>query len=485
MNERKGKRPGRCEVSRREVLRRIGMVAGAAALSPGLKACGGGGDDLGSPTTTPTPAPAPLQRNEIDIGTVVIVMMENRSFDHYYGARSLEEGRAVDGLRSGMSNPRLDGTPVPIFHSDLHCVADPPHGWDASHRQVNDGHMDGFVREHEKNEGSPVGDQVMGYYNRGNIPFIYALADEFVLCERWFCAVRGPTWPNRMYLHAAQSGGRKNNDFLLPSGLKFPTIYERLNAAGVDWRYYYTDLPFLALFAGLKGFTHFAPIMRFAADAQAGTLPPVCVVEPGFGLNDDHPPHNTRLGQAFLSMVVHALGQSPQWARSMFILTYDEHGGFFDHVPPPTVDDERSSEGFGALGMRVPSVIVSPYSPRGFVSPTVYEHSSWPAWLEYLHDLEPLTMRDANANIFLDAFDVDRVRRRDPRTFPSLPVIDIDTIAPPDCVPFVGGTASAQDIERLADRGGIPRHLDLRDQRADTFRAINRELQRMGVARPR
>jgi phospholipase C len=466
-------------LTRRQTLKGISALAGTALLGSTLPACGD--DDGTSPANSES---ASLQPEELAIETVVMVMMENRSFDHYFGALSLEERRAADGLRATFTNPRPDGTRVSPFRLDPRCVADPRHGWDASRRQVNGGRNDGFVREHYDAVGPSAGDQVMGYHNRAQLPFIYGLADEFVICDRWFCSVLGPTWPNRFYLHSAQSNGRMNNAFPeTGGGFTWRTIYDSLAAAGIDWRYYYIDLPFLTLFSSVRRQNRFADIRQFFEDARSGTLPPVVVVDPGFQYNDDHPPHDIHLGQAFISSIVHALGQSPQWSRSMLILTYDEHGGFFDHVPPPQVEDERAVLGFNQLGVRVPGVIVSPFTRRGVVSSTLYEHSSFPAFIEWLFGLEPLTVRDANANVFLDTFDVGRVRRNDPRAFPALPVIEVESEIPAECIPF--DPIVPQDIGLFADAGGVPAALDLRSSAPDAVRAINRELLRMGGARPR
>jgi phospholipase C len=346
--------------------------------------------------------------------------------------------------------------------------------------------MDGFIREHAADAGPEHGDEVMGYYRREQLPIYYAMADEFVLCQRWFCSVRGPTWPNRMYLHAAQSAGRKNNDSPSPPGFRFPTIYDSLEAAGIDWKYYYTDLPFLALWASLRSRTNrLRPVEEFFEDARSGQLPPVTVVDPGFTLNDDHPPHDTQLGQAFIAAVLRTLGNSPQWQRSLFILTYDEHGGFFDHVPPPTIPDERADQGFGALGPRVPSFLVSPWAKRGFVSSTLYEHSCFPAFVEFLFGLEPLTMRDAQANLFLDAFDRDRLARNDPRPFPSFPSLQVDPEPAPECVALgaPSGAGAIQDIERWANTGALPRELDRRKHGRETLAYINKQLVQSGWAR--
>jgi len=464
-------------VTRRQALQQIGAAAGALTLAPLWSGCGDDGEGAGESV---------LQPQDLRIDTVVLVMMENRTFDHFLGSLSLHEGRAVDGLRAEFWNPRPDGSRVPVFPLGPRCVADPPHGWEASFRQVNDGRMDGFVREHAADAGPEHGDEVMGYYRREQLPIYYAMADEFVLCQRWFCSVRGPTWPNRMYLHAAQSAGRKNNDSPSPPGFRFPTIYDSLEAAGIDWKYYYTDLPFLALWASLRSKTNrLRPVEEFFEDARSGQLPPVTVVDPGFTLNDDHPPHDIQLGQAFIAAVLRTLGNSPQWQRSLFILTYDEHGGFFDHVPPPTIPDERADQGFGALGPRVPSFLVSPWAKRGFVSSTLYEHSCFPAFVEFLFGLEPLTMRDAQANLFLDAFDRDRLARNDPRPFPSFPSLQVDPEPAPECVALgaPSGAGAIQDIERWANTGALPRELDRRKHGRETLAYINKQLVQSGWAR--
>jgi len=518
------------DVTRRDVLRQLGGAAAMAASGPLLAACGS--DDSRraatatatpsptasasatptatasaspsasatasasaspTPTATPTMTPIPLLRpEELDIDTVIIVMMENRSFDHYFGARKLVEGRVVNGLDAGFSNPRPDGSRVPIFPLDPRCLYDPPHGFESSRRQINGGLNDGFVREHfrrAEEDGFPLeaADQVMGYHDRADLPLLYALADEFVLCDQWHSAVLGPTWPNRFYLHSGQSNGRKNNDFPEdPEGFKWPTIYDRLDQAGIEWATYFSDVPFLALFASLRPQTaRLRSLEQFLDDAQSGRLPAVCEVEPTFfgpAGNDDHPPHDIMRGQVFLSTILHALAAGPQWSRSMVIVTYDEHGGFFDHVAPPIVDDERAADGFGQLGVRVPGLIISPYARRGAVSSALYEHSSVPAFLAWLHGLEPLTLRDARANYFAEALDVDRVRRADPRPMPSLPIVELDPEIPVECIPF-GVPGGGIELARFADVGGLPAHLDRRAESGARLRMLNRELIRLGGAR--
>ncbi len=266
-------------ITRRQALRYIGGATGALCTPALLSACG-----------SSSSSSSDLQPEELDIETVVFVMMENRSFDHYFGALSLEEGRAVDGLRSGLSNPRPDGSLVAPFATNLRCVFDPPHGWTSSHRQVNGGRNDGFLSEHfaaVTAAGLPtaVADDVMAYHTRAQLPFFYGLADEFTLCDQWFCSVLGPTWPNRMFLHSAQSNGRINNAFPedLSVGFTWPTIYDRLGSAGIEWRTYFSDLSFLLLWPRLSAQAgRLVRFEQFVDDARSGRLPPVCHVEPTF-----------------------------------------------------------------------------------------------------------------------------------------------------------------------------------------------------------
>lgn len=471
-------------ITRRDALRYLGLTAGAALGGPTLLGCGDGGGGGGGPT-------AELLPEELDIETVIVVMMENRSFDHYFGAYRLLEGRAVDGLRAGFSNPHPEGGEVPIFRTGMHCIEDPPHSWDQSRRQVAGGRNDGYVSEfyarlqrQEMDVAEAV--EVMGYLTRAELPILYGLADEFALCERWFCSVLGPTWPNRMYLTTAQSNGHMGNEVPpLTTGFQWPTLFDALSAAGIPWRAYYNDLPFMLLFGSHRAGDRVVRFEQFLDDARSGNLPAVCHVEPGYTINDDHPPNNIQLGQAFLSSIVHAVADGPQWSKSLIVITYDEHGGFYDHVTPPVVADERSEQGFGQLGVRVPALVISPYTRRGAVSSTLLEHSSFPAFVEWLFGLPPLTVRDANANLFLDTFDLRRVRNGDPRPFPALPVIGVDPNVPEECLRF-GRQAQAahQDIERFADAGGIDPAFDLRPEAEQVARAIHRELIAMGKAHP-
>ena len=223
----------------------------------------------------------------------------------------------------------------------------------------------------------------MQYLLREHVPTSYALADAYTLCNRWFCSVLGPTYPNRYYWHSAQSNGIMDNT--IPATI-WTNLYDRLNAAGVDWTYYYGDVPVLSLL-GSAGDGHIKRFKDFATDCAAGTLPPVVYIDPSFSLNDDHPPHHLSMGQQLIGAVYTALATSPQWKNILFCLTYDENGGFFDHVAPPTAADDLAAQGFDQLGFRVPTVVMGPYVKQG-VSSVVYDHTSVLRHIENMFGLD-------------------------------------------------------------------------------------------------
>jgi phospholipase C len=259
----------------------------------------------------------------------------------------------------------------------------------------------------------------------------------------------------------------------------FPSIYDRLNAAKIDWAYYFSDLPFLGLLPGIDTtkFKHFNN--QFFNDANAGTLPPVVMIDPAFSLNDDHPPHHPLLGEQFISSVYNALATSPQWKNILFVVTYDEHGGFFDHVSPPQVPDDRADQGFNQLGFRVPTLVIGPYVKKGYVSSVQHDHTSVVKHIEKMFGLEPLTMRDAAANDLSDAIDADRLARGQPAGPVTLPVVMVDqSMLDPLCL---GSDFKRSDIELHADAGGFPPEMDLRGQVRDLAFAVGDRLQAWGA----
>ena len=364
------------------------------------------------------------------IDHIIVLMMENRSFDHYFGARKLVEGLAVDGLTGDEWNPDLDKNPVKVWEMDEFQPKDPPHGWDSCHFQYNLGDNNGFVVENQKtNPGFQA--QAIGYHVRAHLPVLYALADTFTLCDRWFASVMGPTWPNRYYLNAATSDGEKSN-FPHPT---IKTIWHRLVEAGVSSKIYFSDVPWVAgafpfvptvwgrLGDGgntLATLTNPNTLTRFFNECAAGKLPAVSFVDPGFTSNDDHPEHDIQLGQILIGTIYKALAESPLWERCLLVITYDEHGGFFDHVAPGKVVDQRPE--FQQLGFRVPAVVVGPHVRKGCVSSVDLEHVSVLKTISTRFGLAPLNQRHAEANDLSCC--IDPALLDDPQPPAPLPKID-------------------------------------------------------------
>ncbi|MGH9024712.1 MAG: alkaline phosphatase family protein [Acidimicrobiia bacterium] len=424
-------------MDRREFLRRSGLVGGGVLLGgPALlAACSdGGGDDGGTANGSETsgtriaPSVLDMPARDAPIDTVVVVMMENRSFDHYLGWLAtnedyLEAGRSrygedfsVNG-RQEQAFPAPDGKDIATYYLPDHrgesnpyrgCGhPDPGHGWDSGRAQ-RDG---GFLAP-----GSGNDQYALGYYRGADTPFTSQLLTRFAVFDRWNASLLAPTYPNREYLHSGTSGGNKANVFASTSdGFQWPTIWDRLAAAGVPNGYYYVDLPTTALWGPrLLSISH--PIDQYFADAEAGTLPNVVFVDPGFltdSRTDDHPHADIRAGQRFLRDVFSAFESSPSWPRGVFVLTYDEWGGFFDHVTPPQLPDDMASSddanNFGQAGFRVPAVVASPFARRGYVEPAQADHTAVLRFLEWRflgappegpgndNDTWFLTTRDRNA----------------------------------------------------------------------------------------
>ena len=425
--------------TRRAVL--AGLLAGAGALA--LPAVAGAPSrhrlrrpdsrpDLLRPAGTPDPL--------IPIEHVVVVMMENHSFDNYFGMLPGRGLPAADGFtfdaagRPTATNLRVDGTPVRAFAMPTYCQPEhePNQSWNGTHIAVDGGKMDGFVRA--------SGDVAMGYWDEADIPFYYSLAKTFPLANRWFASAPCQTYPNRRFLHAATAYGLVStttpgpNDPPPPNG----TIFDRLSAYGISWTNYFTDLPSVAIIpATVKSYPdHLRPIGQFYADCAAGTLPAYSLVDPDFGMTDvagglvldgtvptvvraqgqdEENPQNIRYGEAFVAQVVNAVMSSPAWDRTLLVWCYDEHGGYYDHVaPPPAIAPDSippqigpgdQPGGYDMYGCRVPAVVVSPWARRNHVSNVVHDHTSILAFLERKWNLPALTYRDANAAPLLDFLD--------------------------------------------------------------------------------
>jgi phospholipase C len=429
-------------MKRRDALKTLGALASAGAASRLLPGCTDG-DGAAQPGA---------------IEHLVVLMMENRTYDHLLGARSLVEGKPGDGIVAGFSNPDSAGDPVAVWRAtpDTLCVLDPPHGWGPSHEQFNGGALDGFLREHQARHPGDLA--AMQYLVREHVPVTWALADHYASCDRWFASLMGPTWPNRMYWHTGQSNGILAND--LPDSIDWATIYDRLNARGVPWRYYFGDLPVLAAVGRLVQDENMRPFTRFLDDAANGDLPPVTYLDPAFGFNDDHPPHHPIFGQQLIAAIYTALATSPLWPKTLFVITYDEHGGFFDHVAPPKTADDRAADGFDQLGFRVPTVVIGPYVKQGVIS-TQYDHTSVLKHIETMFGLDPLTARTTAASDLTDCLDLERMAAGDWAEAAPIPEVVVDES-------MVGGAcAGSQDvhhdvIEWFDSTGDRWKHLDRR-----------------------
>lgn len=375
----------------------------------------------------------------IPVDHIFVLMMENRSFDHYFS--KLPEYGQPDVTVADESWTNLDqnGQPVAWHHTSDYCVEDPNHGWNASHAQWNGGKNDGFVLDNE-----PDGARAMGYLDHTDLPFYYDLASQFAIGDRYFCSLLGPTWPNRMFLMGGSSNGLTKNT--LPTSVDTPNVFQSLIDAGVEWKLYRSNLPPPAMYlqtwlesTKYCGQPEFGPcrlaeIDQLAPDLAAGTLPPVTFIEPehstGIFETSEHPPANPHHGQHFVWKIVDALTKSPIWSRSVLFITYDEHGGFADHVPPPpachpgTGEPEDSSQGtFDRMGFRVPLIVVSPYAKKNYVSHVEREHTSILRFIQAKHGLAALSNRDANSDALMDLFDFENPPHATPPTFVE-PTID-------------------------------------------------------------
>ncbi|KAJ3299734.1 hypothetical protein HDV03_002822, partial [Kappamyces sp. JEL0829] len=277
--------------------------------------------------------------------------------------------------------------------------------------------MNGFATNAVRRGGLSAAQEVMAYYSAATMPTTYRLAQEFALVDNWFSSVPGPTQPNRFFLHAATALGHTDNTFPI-LGLKCPTIYDALEAVQKSWRVY-TDgtLASTQYFSKLRLNPNVKKYADFQADAKKGTLPAFSYIDPDFSKNDNHPPHSLSNGEGFLSDIYTSLRTSPQWNSTLFVVIYDEHGGFYDHVSPPESvpipDSSKVSPAsydfdFSRLGVRVPALFISPWVPKGQVfrsssqsSPKRYfEHSSVSATLSKIFGTSFLTKRDAWATSF-------------------------------------------------------------------------------------
>ena len=351
--------------------------------------------DSGAQASLPQP-----QHSGID--HVVVVMMENRSFDHFLGWLPGAEGRQA-GLTYTDSNgvPQLTSRLAPDYTGCPH--PDPDHSYHESRVAYDNGAMDGFLRAGSNDVYS------IGYYTQADLPFFSAVAQNYLVCDQYFASILGPTFPNRLFLWSAQTDRLDDS----VSFTSLPTIFDRLAAARVSHRYFFNNLPFLALW-GSKYLGSTGLFVEFLFRAATGTLPAVSFVDPIYTVlddgsgNDDHPHADIRNGDAFLARIFQALTSGPAWQKTVLVITFDEWGGFFEHVAPPRVVAPNSVDpdqvgGRVLLGFRLPVIVISPFSrnPGGapLVNHTLFDHTSILKLIEWRWSLPPLTARDASPEI--------------------------------------------------------------------------------------
>ncbi len=435
--------------TRRALLRHGGQLGLAtAAMSGGgavWRTVGALAAKQRAPDSLPNPrVPAGTVNQALPFDHIVVVMMENHSFDNLLGALPLYGSKKADGLkftRKGVarnSNPGPDGPVYSFEFPTSEQGGGVSQSWNATHEQIDGGEMDGFVRSTESV-------QPMGYWTPRVLPFAYSFAKAFTVANRWFCSAPCQTYPNRRFLMAGTAYGDISTD---TESLKDPappngTIFDRLEAYGISWRNYFTDLPQTGIIPTVieKYPANITPIAEFYSDCAAGTLPSVSFVDPEFGVlgdvgsalatlpelapiaeklettgGDEEDPQNMSYGEYWAYQTVSAVLKSPAWPRTLLIYTYDEHGGYYDHVPPPaaiapdSIPPELTPEdvpgGYDIYGPRVPGIVASPYSRPGGTTNVVHDHTSVLATIESKWNLPALTYRDANAKTLEDFLDL-------------------------------------------------------------------------------
>ena len=386
-------------LTRRQFVKGAAAVAGAIAL-PGYGGEAGGRDTGSSPSVASSSLPRP-EHSGID--HVVVVMMENRSFDHFLGWVP-----GADGVQAGILQKDANGVEHESF--DLapnfqNCdLADPDHTYDGGRVEIDGGAMDGFLLPQPPGDKFPI-----GYYTADSLPFFKGCAENWTICDRYFSGILALTTPNRVYMHAGQTD-RIDNSVAIST---LPTIWDRMIEAGRSVAYYYTDVSYTSFWGDkYKSFSKKYTMSSFAADIASGPLPDLMFVDNvGNTLNeggalsiDDHPYADIRDGQAFLNAVYNALRQGPSWERTLVIVNYDEWGGFYDHVPPPFAPisaEEAALGNDGRLGCRVPCVLIGPRAKRGHVEHMQLDPNSILNMLAWRFGFAPLGVRTDSNNIAL------------------------------------------------------------------------------------
>jgi phospholipase C len=361
----------------------------------------------------------------------IVLMQENHTFDNYFGTYP-----GADGFPEGIKMPVDPEDPnteyVEPWHIGLSTITDISHSQSTFEEQINNGKMDGFVAA--LNRRNQDGRLAMGYYDDRDIPYYWNLADHYVLFDRFFSSAKQGSFVNHMYWVAAMAPKASRGEELAAELANVTTIFDRLQENGISWKFYvqnydpgitYRDLESAGkrasqvIWAPLLNFDRFiddpdlssgiVDLSEYYVDLKNGTLPAVAFMVPSGA--SEHPPQYPASGQRFVKTLIQELMRSPYWESSAFLFTYDDWGGWYDHVLPPQVDDY----GFGP---RVPALLISPYAREGYIDSTVLDFTSVLKFIEKNWNLRPLAIRDAKANNFLGAFDFNQ-EPRNPIFLPS------------------------------------------------------------------
>ena len=429
------------------VIDRRNFVKSLAVVGSGIALFGLDGCSLKTPATT-TSNPPGFEKLE----HFIFIMQENRSFDHYFGTYP-----GAEGLPGGISfkDPN-DGAMVSPYHDTNNVNLGGPHGWDNAQNDINSGKMDGFLVQAYRGinadgtlfvPGTAPGKNpkdVMGYHDWHEIPNYWNYARLYVLQDHMFESVASYSLPAHLYMLAAQSGGYTGYKQTKPTTYNFPEITELLTSGKISWKYYVTsgkapdvedghvvgsesaqeqDPDQYTLWNPLPAFpavqddpaqrSRLQDTAQFYNDAANGALPQVSWVIPSSPVSE-HPPAGVQQGMAYVTGLVNSVMQSPNWSSSAIFISWDDWGGFFDHVPPPQIDQ------YG-LGIRVPGLVISPYAKQNYIDHNIYSFESWLRIVEQRFDVHPMTSRDTNALNMFDAFDF--------RQKPRAPVLQSPTLA--------------------------------------------------------
>jgi len=391
----------------------------------------------------------PFVRSEATVGGlpikhVVIIVEENHTFDNYFGTYP-----GANGLNGSVGEPLGPGQPptVPPWHIPGDTVSsDLCHTWECAHEAYDVGKLDGFI---SAQGGSNLS---MGYFDYHQIPYYWDYASQFVLMDNFYSSVMTASLPNHLYLVAGQSGGLTGDSrgseinftssSVHNSTFYFPSIADELSSDNVSWKYYaggynglnnWNPLPAFESVENNQSMTaRLAPPADFGPDVRAGRLPSVAWIMPAADDESEHPPYNVSVGEHDVVSTINTVMQSPYWNSTAVFVTFDDYGGWYDHVPPPQVD------GYG-YGFRVPCIVISPYAKQGMIDHVQSDFTSILKFVETVFSLHPLSTRDAAASNMMEAFDFSQA----PRSPLVLPGVYVPDHYPLELVPVQTSTTSS------------------------------------------